>query len=81
MPQEQGPVLALVACVLPPRTLSVQPAWPAESQAPGLSISPVWYPLGTALPLQVYPILPRQLLAHFHCLSCDRPLETPVTGQ
>uniref|UniRef100_A0A8D1Q9B9 DUF4795 domain-containing protein n=1 Tax=Sus scrofa TaxID=9823 RepID=A0A8D1Q9B9_PIG len=23
----------------------------------------------------------RQLLAHFHCLSCDRPLETPVTGQ
>ncbi|KAK2493416.1 hypothetical protein MC885_012351 [Smutsia gigantea] len=22
-----------------------------------------------------------QLLAHFHCLSCDRPLETPVTGQ
>ncbi|XP_031513644.1 glutamine-rich protein 2 isoform X2 [Papio anubis] len=22
----------------------------------------------------------RQLLAHFHCLSCDRPLETPVTG-
>ncbi|XP_034798824.3 glutamine-rich protein 2 isoform X1 [Pan paniscus] len=21
----------------------------------------------------------RQLLAHFHCLSCDRPLETPVT--
>lgn len=27
------------------------------------------------------PILNRQLLAHFHCLSCDRPLETPVTGQ
>uniref|UniRef100_A0A452FL29 Glutamine rich 2 n=1 Tax=Capra hircus TaxID=9925 RepID=A0A452FL29_CAPHI len=23
----------------------------------------------------------RQLLAHFHCLSCDRPLETAVTGQ
>ncbi|KAM9044407.1 glutamine-rich protein 2 isoform 1-T1 [Megaptera novaeangliae] len=23
----------------------------------------------------------RQLLAHFHCLSCDRPLETPVTGE
>nr|XP_020136555.1 glutamine-rich protein 2 isoform X15 [Microcebus murinus] len=23
----------------------------------------------------------RQLLAHFHCLSCDRPLETPLTGQ
>uniref|UniRef100_A0A8C6QS63 Glutamine rich 2 n=2 Tax=Nannospalax galili TaxID=1026970 RepID=A0A8C6QS63_NANGA len=23
----------------------------------------------------------RQLLAHFHCLSCDRPLEMPVTGQ
>uniref|UniRef100_A0ABK0LSH8 Glutamine rich 2 n=1 Tax=Rattus norvegicus TaxID=10116 RepID=A0ABK0LSH8_RAT len=23
----------------------------------------------------------RQLLAHFHCLSCDRPLETTVTGQ
>ncbi|XP_026635886.1 glutamine-rich protein 2 [Microtus ochrogaster] len=23
----------------------------------------------------------RQLLAHFHCLSCDRPLETSVTGQ
>ncbi|XP_012588455.1 PREDICTED: glutamine-rich protein 2 [Condylura cristata] len=23
----------------------------------------------------------RQLLVHFHCLSCDRPLETPVTGQ
>uniref|UniRef100_A0ABI7Y5L7 DUF4795 domain-containing protein n=1 Tax=Felis catus TaxID=9685 RepID=A0ABI7Y5L7_FELCA len=23
----------------------------------------------------------KQLLAHFHCLSCDRPLETPVTGQ
>ncbi|XP_021096667.1 glutamine-rich protein 2 isoform X3 [Heterocephalus glaber] len=23
----------------------------------------------------------RQLLAHFHCLSCDRPLETPVTGR
>ncbi|XP_054449061.1 glutamine-rich protein 2 [Pteronotus mesoamericanus] len=23
----------------------------------------------------------RQLLAHFHCLSCDRPLDTPVTGQ
>ncbi|KAF7477967.1 Hypothetical predicted protein [Marmota monax] len=22
-----------------------------------------------------------QLLAHFHCLSCDRPLETAVTGQ
>ncbi|PNJ88034.1 QRICH2 isoform 1, partial [Pongo abelii] len=22
----------------------------------------------------------RQLLAHFHCISCDRPLETPVTG-
>ncbi|XP_042558577.1 glutamine-rich protein 2 [Dipodomys spectabilis] len=26
-------------------------------------------------------IMRRQLLAHFHCLSCDRPLETPVTGQ
>ncbi|KAM5272744.1 glutamine-rich protein 2 [Ctenodactylus gundi] len=25
--------------------------------------------------------LRKQLLAHFHCLSCDRPLETPVTGQ
>ncbi|XP_043441574.1 glutamine-rich protein 2 [Prionailurus bengalensis] len=23
----------------------------------------------------------KQLLAHFHCLSCDRPLEAPVTGQ
>ncbi|XP_037664978.1 glutamine-rich protein 2 [Choloepus didactylus] len=23
----------------------------------------------------------RQLLVHFHCLSCDRPLETPLTGQ
>uniref|UniRef100_A0A8C0WQ68 DUF4795 domain-containing protein n=1 Tax=Castor canadensis TaxID=51338 RepID=A0A8C0WQ68_CASCN len=23
----------------------------------------------------------RQLLTHFHCLSCDRPLETSVTGQ
>ncbi|XP_063097854.1 glutamine-rich protein 2 isoform X2 [Cavia porcellus] len=23
----------------------------------------------------------RQLLAHFHCLSCDRALEIPVTGQ
>uniref|UniRef100_A0A8D2DS39 Glutamine rich 2 n=1 Tax=Sciurus vulgaris TaxID=55149 RepID=A0A8D2DS39_SCIVU len=26
-------------------------------------------------------VMRRQLLAHFHCLSCDRPLETPVTGQ
>ncbi|XP_039082203.1 glutamine-rich protein 2 [Hyaena hyaena] len=26
-------------------------------------------------------IMRRQLLAHFHCLSCDRPLETPVPGQ
>ncbi|XP_012861726.2 glutamine-rich protein 2 [Echinops telfairi] len=26
-------------------------------------------------------IMRRQLLAHFHCLSCDRPLETPVSGQ
>ncbi|XP_007958046.1 glutamine-rich protein 2 [Orycteropus afer afer] len=26
-------------------------------------------------------IMRRQLLVHFHCLSCDRPLETPVTGQ
>ncbi|XP_045842241.1 glutamine-rich protein 2 [Meles meles] len=26
-------------------------------------------------------VMRRQLLAHFHCLSCDRPLETAVTGQ
>uniref|UniRef100_A0A673V8S6 DUF4795 domain-containing protein n=1 Tax=Suricata suricatta TaxID=37032 RepID=A0A673V8S6_SURSU len=26
-------------------------------------------------------VMRRQLLAHFHCLSCDRPLETPVPGQ
>ncbi|KAK2112104.1 Glutamine-rich protein 2 [Saguinus oedipus] len=26
-------------------------------------------------------VMRRQLLAHFHCLSCDRPLETTVTGQ
>uniref|UniRef100_A0A8C4FFI6 Glutamine rich 2 n=1 Tax=Catagonus wagneri TaxID=51154 RepID=A0A8C4FFI6_9CETA len=51
------------------------------SPAPWALHLSVQYPLGTAPALQVCPILHRQLLAHFHCLSCDRPLETPVTGQ
>lgn len=59
---------------LHPGGLSFQPVWPAEAQAPlGLP--------GTALILRTGLFPNRQLLAHFHCLSCDRPLETTVTGQ
>ncbi|EFB25637.1 hypothetical protein PANDA_008599, partial [Ailuropoda melanoleuca] len=45
------------------------------------ALSPIPDPRGRALTLCVYPTPHRQLLAHFHCLSCDRPLETTVTGQ
>uniref|UniRef100_A0A7N5JDE1 Glutamine rich 2 n=1 Tax=Ailuropoda melanoleuca TaxID=9646 RepID=A0A7N5JDE1_AILME len=57
-------------------------AWRAEGPRPSVfALSPVPNPRGRALTLCVYPTPHRQLLAHFHCLSCDRPLETTVTGQ
>lgn len=59
---------------LPSGELSFQPAWRRVLR---LSRSAPLDRALTAMGLIPY----RQLLAHFHCLSCDRPLETPVTGQ
>lgn len=74
--REQGPDLPPVAWG--PVPLGAEhPGYQPNLSSPSLPLGPS----RQALTLCVCPIPHRQLLAHFHCLSCDRPLETAVTGQ
>lgn len=70
----QGQEQPVAASGLPSAELDFQPAWKWV-----LHLSHSAPRDGALITMRLIPH--RQLLAHFHCLSCDRPLETPVTGQ